>query len=356
VTSPEGDAFDPATHPTVEDVVTTARGKLTAPVRDYVEGGTESERTMARNLTALQHLLLQPRVLRNVEHHTITTTFLGVDLAFPVMPAPVGSVGILDPGGVLASARGSHRAGTAGVVPLAGRPSLEEVAAATDGPLFLQLYPWGDRPWMEEVVRRAEQAGYRGIMVTVDRSVDAVMRRQARHGFSPAQAHGPPPGITITPEARLHAQRWDWGELEWLRATTALPLVLKGVMSPLDAGQAVDVGVDSVYVSNHGGRALDGVPAAVEVLPSIVETVAGRLPVAVDGGFASGTDVVKALALGADLVLVGRLHCWALAAGGEAGVAHVLSLLAEEIDQAVALLGAASVADLDRSHLFGGGR
>lgn len=343
--------FDPDRYPTIEDVISGGWNTLPRPVRDYVEGGTEKERTMRRNLSALDRILLRPRILRDVTQRSTATRFVGVDLATPVMPAPVGSVAILDEGGTVASARGAHRAGTASIVPLAGRPSLEDVAAETDGPLFLQLYVWGDRPWLAEAMRRAQDAGYAGICVTVDRSVDVMMRRSIRNDFAPGTAHGPPPGVEIPADARLHAQRWDWDELEWLRQSTDLPIVLKGVMSPADADRAAGAGVDAVYVSNHGGRALDSLPSTIEVLPSITDAVAGRADIAVDGGFTCGTDVVKALALGADVVLVGRLHCWALAIGGAEGVAHTLRLLSEEVSQALALLGADSVSALDPSFL-----
>jgi len=270
----------------------------------------------------------------------------------PVMLAPVGSIQIFHRDGAKGPARVAERAGTMCYTATNSEPSLEEVRAAAKGPMVFQLYVYGDRQWTLRLLRRVEKAGYDALCLTVD-SADAGRRDRYladRFQWSDRGLGSRPNVEEEVPGDKKDRDRYPagftWDDLSWVREQTRLPLILKGVLSYQDAELAVERGVDAIHVSNHGGRRQDQLPATMEVLPGIVKTVGGRAEVVVDSGFMRGTDVVKALALGARAVFIGKLMIWALAAGGEAGLERTLDILRREIEASMANTGARTVADL----------
>jgi isopentenyl diphosphate isomerase/L-lactate dehydrogenase-like FMN-dependent dehydrogenase len=319
---------------------------LPPEVYDYASGGAGTETTMRNNRAVLDRIRFRPRLMVDVEHRSTATSFLGVDLALPLMFAPVGSIAIFDPGGAATVAQVAQAKGISSFVPTIARPSLEEVASEAPGPLFFQLYVRGGRGWLDELVGRVEEAGYRGIAVTVDHDVDARRERDLVNRFSRTSLHGSSPNVPAAEDGWAHAARFGWDDFAWLRGRTTLPLMLKGISTADDALRSVDAGADAVYVSNHGGRALDHLPSSAELLAEVAPAVGGRVPVLADGGIQHGADIVKALCLGATAVLVGKLQCWALGAGGRAGLERAVDLLAAEMSVAMGLLGVDAVAGL----------
>jgi isopentenyl diphosphate isomerase/L-lactate dehydrogenase-like FMN-dependent dehydrogenase len=281
-----------------------------------------------------------PRVLRDVGQIDTSTTFLGLPLALPVMIAPMGSMFLLHPDGDLGMARGAVRAGTVAWLSTMTRWTPEEVAGAATGPLIFQLYWRGDNAWAEALIRRVEAAGFKGLALTVDtpaygrRERDIEKRYDPRGQGSRLWQGFPPPAQG---DARMAALGWD--DVDWLVSTTKLPVIIKGIMTPEDAVLAVEHGARCVYISNHGGRQLDYAPAPIEILAEIAEAVAGRAEIVIDCGVQRGTDVLKAIALGANAVAIGKLAAWGLAAAGEDGVARVLELLHTELRIAMANTG-----------------
>lgn len=336
---------------TIGELVDNARARLPADVWDYVVGGAGTEATVRCNSAALDAVVFRPRVLRDVRARDISARFLGIPLALPVLLAPIGNIAVFDPAGAVAAARAAHAAGTAAVVGMLSAPRLEEVASASDGPLVFQLHVRTDHGWMRELVARAETAGYTAICATADCPVPGRRDRDLCNGIDRSERQARPNvGETaVYGESQAAA---TWSDLEWLRSETRLPLVLKGVTDVEDARRAAELGLDAICVSNHGGRQLDHQVATMRALPPIAEAVGGHMDVAVDGGFMHGADVVKALALGADAVLIGRLQCLALAAGGAAALVRALEILAEEIGITLALLGAANVAAVTAEHVL----
>jgi 4-hydroxymandelate oxidase len=357
------DAVPPPVEPrrpfTVGEFEELARERMDRVAFDYYAGGAGSEWTLAENDRAFDRWVLRPRVLVDVSRVDLATTVLGERLPFPIGLAPTAFHKLAHPDGELATARAAAGLGALLVLSTVSTVRLEDVAAA-GGPRWFQLYVFRDRRVTEHLVRRAEAAGYTALVVTVDVPLVGRRYRDERNAFRL------PPGITLAnfadlglPDASGSAlfafflEQGDpslsWRDLEWLRSLTSMRLVVKGVLTAEDARLAVEAGVDGVVVSNHGGRQLDGVPASLDALPEVAEAVDGRAEVLVDGGIRRGTDVVKALALGARAVLIGRPTLWGLAVEGEAGVAAVLSMLREELAQALALCGRASVGAVDRS-------
>ncbi|MFG2062608.1 alpha-hydroxy acid oxidase [Micromonospora sp. NPDC048871] len=325
-----------------------ARRRLDPVHWDFFAGGAEQERTVRANEAAFARRCVVPRVLRGVGRRDLRISLLGSRISMPVLIAPTAFHRLAHPAGEVATAHAAAEAGTIMVVSMAATRPVEEIAAA-GGPLWFQLYPQPDLDFTAAVVRRAEAAGCTALVVTVDSPVFGRRDRDLRHRFLDL-----PPGLTcenmrdasgrvrdIEMDAGL-----DWARIGWLREVTALPILLKGVLHPADAALAVSHGVDGVLVSNHGGRQLDGTLATLDALPAVVEAVAGRLPVLLDGGIRRGTDILVALALGATAVLIGRPVLWGLAVGGAAGVRHVLDLLHADLDRALALVGASGPADL----------
>lgn len=336
---------------TADEVADAARAALPAELWDYVSGGAGTEGTLRRNRAALEALLFRGRVARDVSAVSARTTFLGLPLAAPVLLAPIGTIGLFDPAGAAACARAAARAGSAACISILATPSLEEVAAAApEAALIYQHYIRGDRAWSLELVRRAEAAGYRALCLTLDSPVDGLRERELRHRFHRGAAQAQP---NLAGARRELQAAVTWSDVAWLADETALPLILKGITHPADAALALEAGAAAIVVSNHGGRQLDPQPGAIERLAEVVETVAGRAEVAVDGGFVRGGDVVKALALGARAVLIGKAQCLALAAGGEDALVETLERLRTETERTLALLGVTAPAEVNAAHLSG---
>jgi isopentenyl diphosphate isomerase/L-lactate dehydrogenase-like FMN-dependent dehydrogenase len=328
---------------TMDAIIERARQNLSPELWDYVAGGAESETTLRRNRAGFDRIGFRPRLLSSVLGRHTRTSFLGVDLALPVMFAPVGSIARYHPDGVAAAARVGEQLGTMTFVSSSAQPSLEAVREQVAGPLVFQIYVRGDREWLAERVRRAEAAGCAGLCVTADFIVQGRRDRNRDKDDFKAIVHD---------SAELqHQETFTWEEFAWLRSITPMPLILKGITHAGDARLAVEHGADVVHVSNHGGRQLDHLPGAIEVLQEITEAVGGDADVIVDSGFVRGSDVVKALALGAKAVLVGKLMVWGLAAGGEEGLHRVMQLMGEEILDCMSLVGVRTVDQLDAGYV-----
>jgi 4-hydroxymandelate oxidase len=342
----------PADWQTIPEILPAARLALSPPAWAFSGSGPETEVTVRRNRAAFDRLALMPRVLRGVAERDLSTSFLGQRLSLPVMLAPVGSIGMFHPEGAQGPARVAERVGTISYVATNASPSLEEVRACAEGPLVFQLYVYGDREWLGKFLKRVESAGYDALCLTVD-SPDSGRRdrRFANYGsewFGRGVANfaSDPEYPGSAAERQRYLGGLTWEDVAFVRERWKKPLLLKGVLSHLDAELAVEHGVDVIHVSNHGGRRQDQLPSTIEVLPKILQSVGGRADVVVDSGFMRGTDVVKALALGARAVLVGKLMIWSLAAGGEPGLERALELLKREISATMANVGASSVDQL----------
>lgn len=324
----------------LQEIVATARRNLPQDLWDHLSGGSDSETTLARNRQALDSLALRQRVLVDVRNIDITTTLLGQKLASPVFLAPVGGfVGFAHPQGACNVARAAVAHGTTAFISTAAKPSLEAAADAVGDPLIFQLYVRADRKWVEDILDRAKDAGYRALCVCVDRNYygrrerDIIARANVREGFG-------------DPSFQMGLK---WEDLVWMKAHMGLPLIVKGVATAEDAKLSIEHGADVVYVSNHGGRQLDHAQGTIEVLPEVVAAVDGRAEILWDGGVLRGTDIVKALCLGARAVGVGKMLGWALAAAGEAGLKRMLELMDVEIRTAMGLMGVTSLAQLNPS-------
>jgi len=344
----------------LDEYEVAASERLDAGVYAYIAGGAEDEYTLRRNRTAFGGLMLRPRVLAGTPPPDLRTTVLGCQVALPVLLAPTTLQRLAHPDGELAATRAAAATGAIYVAPTTASYSLEEIAAAATTTLWFQLYCLRDRRLTEALVRRAETAGYRALCLTGDSPISGRRERDRRSGFS-LPADYPMPNLTAPgmppPPANMPLAVWanslldptvSWDDVSWLRSITSLPVILKGVMDGDDAQQAVNAGVAALIVSNHGGRQLDSAPSTIEVLPEVVAAVAGRCEVYLDGGIRRGTDIVKALALGARAVLIGRPYVWGLAVAGEAGVRRVLQLLEIELSTALILCGCAAVRGIDR--------
>jgi isopentenyl diphosphate isomerase/L-lactate dehydrogenase-like FMN-dependent dehydrogenase len=333
---------------TVAELFQRASAMLDAPVWDYLIGGAESETSLCRNRLALDSLAFVPRVLRDVSQIDLGADFLGTPVALPAFLAPVGSLRLFDPEAAVACARAAAAARIPMFMSIMAQPTLEQVrASAPDAILVLQLYMRGGRAWLEETVARAEAAGCAALCLTVDAAVYGRRERDLVNRYSSAKAVDRANlGDRKDQQIAVEQALLTWDTVAWLKARTRLPLIVKGVLDAEDARLCVAHGVDAVYASNHGGRQLDHAVAALDQLGEIAEAVAGRARLFVDGGILRGTDIAKARALGADLAGLGKAQGAALAAGGEAGVAHLIEILGAELHTALALLGCASLASL----------
>ncbi len=342
-----------------------AKPRLPTAVFDYFAGGAHDEITLGANRLAYEAIALRPRVLVDVSRRDLSTTLLGATLAFPVLVAPMALQRMAHSDGELATARAVASLKTLLTVSTLSSVTAEDIRPVCALPPWFQIYVHQDRALTEAMLARVSACGYGALVLTVDTPVLGRRERDVRNTFQP------PPGIAFanmmagqgggattgtsdkdSALAMYFAARHDasvtWKDLAWLRRVCPLPLVLKGVMRGDDAKRAADHGVDAVIVSNHGGRQLDTAIPTIRALPEVAEAAGGRMPVLVDGGVRRGTDVLKALALGARAVLVGRPVLWGLALDGEAGVARVLTTLRDELDIAMALCGCATVADIGR--------
>lgn len=330
---------------TLHEVVRQARHNLTRNHWDYLVGGADSETSLRRNRHALDSLAYRPRILNDVSEVRTGTALLGVPLRIPVVLGPIGSLQVLHPGGGEAAAEAARDFGVLQILSSVCLPDFEAVAAAVPGPRIYQLYLMGDQAWMDDIVRRAVEAGYSGFCLTVDTQTYSRRERDILKGYMPPSGSradaSPAPGSP--PRDFAWQARMSWDTVAHLKETFDIPLVIKGVAAAEDAARCVEAGVDVVYVSNHGGRQLDHARACIDALPEVVEAVAGRVPVVVDGGFMRGADVVKALCLGATAVGIGRLEGLALAAGGAPALVRALEILEHEVRTTMALLGAASL-------------
>lgn len=329
-------------------------------VFDYYAGGAHDEITLRENRAAFERMTLHYRVLRDVSRRTTEVELFGQQLTMPVLLAPTAFHQMATEEGELATARAAAAAGTVMILSTLSTRSIEEVSAASGGRLWFQLYVYRDRVATRELVARAEAAGARALVLTVDAQVWGVRERDVRNSFQlPAglrMANLATSGKSDFPEVEgsglaayansMFDQSLSWADLEWLCSISNLPVLVKGLVRGDDAGMAMEHGAAGVIVSNHGGRQLDTAPAPISVLPEVVEGVAGRGTILMDCGVRRGTDVVKALALGASAVCIGRPILWGLATGGEAGVTEVLEMLRRELDLAMALCGARSINEL----------
>jgi len=323
---------------TVDDYEPLAKQVLPADVFDYYAGGAGDEWTLAENRRAFEDWVIRPRMLTGAWPADPSSEILGTPIAFPVLVAPWAYQKRAHPEGELATARAAARAGTVMVVSSTAFEYLEDVAGASDGPKWWQLYVFTDRGMTVDMLHRVHAAGFGAVCLTVDFPDVGLRHRDTRNDFQIA--------IGLRSNELTYAPDLTWDDLDWIREAAPVPLLVKGLLTAEDARIAVEAGVDAIVASNHGGRQLDSVRAPVTVLPEIVEAVDGRIPVLVDGGFRRGTDVFKALALGASAVLVGRPACWGLAAAGEDGVADVLRILRAELENTMVLAGTRSVAEI----------
>jgi 4-hydroxymandelate oxidase len=334
------------------DFEALAHERMAAPAFDYVAGGAWDEITLAESADAWRRHRLVPRVLRDLRTIDVGGAFLGRAAAMPVAVAPMAVQGLAHPEAEAELAAGTAAAGIPYCLSTTSTLSLEDVAAAAPGAeLWFQLYVVGGMDYSRRLVERAEAAGFRALVVTVDLPVLGRRERDQRSGFVlPELAHIDPAGdereLRYGGIEDQRAEGLTWRSLDEIRSWSAMPLVLKGILSPDDARLAVEAGVDAIVVSNHGGRQLDRAITSTDALPAIAEAVGGRCETWVDGGIRRGLDVVTALALGASGVLVGRPFYWALAAAGRAGVEHAAALLRHELELSLALLGCASVAEV----------
>jgi glycolate oxidase len=325
----------------LHEFIKAARLKLNQFIWDYLVGGTETETTLRRNRLALDSIAFRPRVLVDVSEVDPSHQFQDYKIRLPIALAPVGSLESFEAGAGATVARAASEFGVPFFVSSVTQPSLEKVAEAGEGPKIFQLYVRGDDSFIDDHARRAVDAGYDAFCITVDTAHYSRRERDLAKRFrKPWRANNT--GMDF--QAAL-----NWGHIERFKAKHKLPLIIKGIATAEDAERACSLGVDVVYVSNHGGRQLDHGRGSMDVLPEVVSTVAGRAKVYVDGGFSRGSDVLKGIALGADLVVVGRLYVYGLAANGGPGIIRLLEILQDEIEECMGLLGITSLDQLDRT-------
>ena len=370
----------------IDDLRKRARRRLPRAIFDYVDGGAEDEATLRANRAGFRRYTFNPRVLVDVSQRDQSTSVLGERLAAPLILAPTGFTGMLWPRGEILAARAAARKGLVYTLSTMSICSLEQVAEASPGPLWFQLYVWRDREVTRSLMERAKAAGYRVLVVTVDTPVLGQRERDIRNGlvvppritvnnlldtarrvswlrglldnpritfgnFAGTEAAGQNPVSVAEYTTQQFSPAVSWADLDWFRSVWSGPMAIKGVMSVEDARLAVEHGVEAIVVSNHGGRQCDYLPGAVEVLPEIVDAVGDRAEVILDGGVRRGSDAVKAIALGARACMIGRAFNYGLAAGGQAGAEKAIDILQKEIDRCLALIGRPRLSDLDRSAL-----
>ena len=328
---------------TLGEIMRAAHNKLSKSHWDYLAGGAETETTLLRNRQSIEKIAFRPRVLNDVSSIDTSAEFLGQKRRLPIVLAPIGSAEQLDQEGMLPAAQAAANFGVGIFKSSVAIPDIEEAAEKSGAQLIFQLYVRGDEDWINERVDRVEAAGYAGFCLTVDSAYYGRRERDKVKSFKPAQRSH----VSGT----NYQAALNWSVVERLRRKTKLPLVLKGIATAEDAKIAVEHGTDVIYISNHGGRQLDHGRGSIEVLPEIVDAVGDQAKVIVDGGFYHGTDILKAIALGADAVGLGRLYGYGLSAFGEAGVMRVLEILEEESTCTMALLGITALDQLTSKHL-----
>jgi len=372
----------------IEDLRELARRRVPRIVFNYIDGGAEGEWTLRENRRAFEAVTFRPRQAIAVPVCDLRAQVLGTELSMPILLAPVGYLRVMHPDGEIAAARAASRAGIGLILSTVSGHRLEDVKAASPGPVWYQLYLTGGRAAAEDAMRRAMDAGYTVLAITIDSTVIGHRERESRDGMEQLLRGNFLSKITFLPEILTHP-RWltrflldgglpdmpnivspergvlrvrdahtamkreafTWSDMQWIRALWKGPIVVKGVLSAEDAKRSLDHGAAGVVVSNHGGRQLDGVPASLQVLPEVVEEVKNKAEVLMDSGIRRGSDIVKAICLGARTVLCGRAYAYGLAAGGEAGVTRSLDLLRTDLERCLKLLGCPSVNRLDKSYV-----
>ena len=372
----------------IEDLRLAARRRLPRVIFDYIDGGAEGEVTMRENLRAFERVTFQPKCAVRTPQCDLATTVAGIPLSVPFMLAPLGSSRMFYPRGEEVAAAAAGAAGTAYILSTFSGCRLEDVKSASTGPCMLQLYLVGDRDVSRSMMRRAQEAGYSALVVTIDTAVAGLRERDFRNGSRELVRRTPGAMLPFVGQF-LARPRWlfrfvrdggmmqfpnvvlpdtgpmayadvggslekadvTWDDFAWIRDAWRGPILVKGVHRPDDARRAVDAGADAVIVSNHGGRQLDGVPASLSMLPGVVDAVNGRIEVLMDSGIRRGSDIVKALCLGARAVLIGRAYGYGLAAGGHAGVARAIDILRTDMIRTMKLLGCSSVTQLGRDFI-----
>src|ERR1700688_4056397 len=372
----------------IEDFRPIARRRIPKSVFDYLDGGAEGEVTLRENCRIFNDVTFRPRHAVALADCSMCTTVLGFNLSLPIMLAPVGYSRLMHPGGEVAAARSAGNAGIGYILSTISGHKLEHVRAGSKGPVFYQLYLMGGRGAAEAAIERARVAGFNALVVTIDTPVSGIRERDYRNGMKELISGGPLEKIPFLPQilsrpgwlvsyfldgglpglpnvivpgkgplplidvaAALAESAVTWADLSWIREIWKGPIVVKGVLTADDAGRSIDEGAAGIWVSNHGGRELDGVPASLRVLPEVVEAVKGQIEVLMDGGIRRGTDVAKALCMGARAVLCGRAYAYGLAAAGEAGVDRAIDILRVDLERPLRVLGCPSVAELDRTYV-----
>jgi glycolate oxidase len=327
---------------TTTEIIAAARERLAQEPWDYIAGGSETETTLRRNREAIESLAFRARVLRNVSHVDASTTLLGSKIRIPYILAPVGGMQQIVEGGAASQVTGACNFGTIATISSVSEPELEVTAACVPGMKWYQLYIRGDFDWIKERVDRVRAAGFGALILTVDTAAYSNRERQKISNLVPQVRQTSSPGSEFAPLL-------DWELLGRIKEYARMPIGIKGIQAGEDAELALEHGVDVLWVSNHGGRQLDHALGSLDVLPEVVEVVRGRAPIVVDGGFWRGTDVLKAIALGADAVASGRMHAWALGAGGVPVLERMLEIIEGEIHTSMALLGVTSLGQLNPS-------
>ena len=326
-----------------EEIIQAARRRLDQGSWDYLVGGSASETTLRRNRLAFDRIAFRPRILVDVSHIDTSTTFLGQKLRIPAILAPIGSLQVFDAGGGVTSTTAASEFGIMHAVSSVTEPTLEATAAATPTPKIFQLYVHGDMKWTEDIIGRVKQAGYAALALTVD--VAHYSRRER-----PMLTRYRPPTRRVPPD-RNYLASLTWEIMDVIKDIAGLPFMLKGVQTAEDAEIAVEHGVDVIWVSNHGGRQIDHGRGSMETLPEIVQAVNGKARIIIDGGVQRGSDILKAVALGADVVALGRLQGWGLAAGGKEGVIRMLEILEDELICEMGLTGVTSIQQMTSKYV-----
>ena len=372
----------------IADFRAIAQRRVPRSVFDYLDGGAEGEVTLRENCRVYDDVTFRPRHAVSFDQCNLRTRVLGFDLALPFLLAPVGYSRLMHPMGEVAAARAAGNAGTAYILSTISGHKLEDVKAASTGPVFYQLYLMGGRGAAEAAIERARVAGFSALAVTIDTPVSGIRERDHRNGMKELVSGGPFEKLPFLPQilsrpgwlasflldggipalpnvvipgkgpmplvdvaAALAESAVTWSDLTWIREVWRGPIIVKGVLTADDARRAIDEGAAAISVSNHGGRQLDCVPASLRVLPEIVKAVDGQIEVLMDGGIRRGTDIAKALCLGARAVLCGRAYAYGLAAAGEVGVNRAIEILRTDLDRTLRLLGCANVGELNRSYV-----
>ena len=372
----------------IEDFRHIARQRIPKSVFDYLDGGAEGEVTLRENCRVFNDVTFRPRHAVAIADCSLCTTVLGFKLALPFLLAPVGYSRLMHPGGEVVAARAAGRAGTGYILSTISGHKLEDVRAGCTGPVFYQLYLLGGRGAAEAAIERARVAGFNALVVTIDTPVAGIRERDYRNGMKELVTGGPLDKIPFLPQilsrpgwvmeylldgglpglpnviipgkgpmplvdlnAALAESAVTWADFAWIRKIWTGPILVKGVLTADDARRSIDEGAAAISVSNHGGRQLDGVQASLRALPEVVKAVNGQIEVLMDGGIRRGTDIAKALCMGARAVLCGRAYAYGLAAAGEAGVDRAIEILRADLERTLRLLGCASVAELDASYV-----